>query len=328
VAKSVIGLALGGVGGFNAHDAGVLKAFADAGVRPDVITCTSGAIFWVYRYLTDPGGIPDEVRRQADLVRGSNAVWTAITGVPGVFTPAIPEYVRRWFTPWPRFSPRELFNRLLPAQVYRPTRPAADFAAMADAFNAPSAPPIAFNAYDISAGEELLFANEGALELLDDKGGRAPYTVSGRDVTTHYRPIDGAAVESALWLVLYGFDHRYRDAVVIDGAYHRQLIVAELTRCDVVYAVKPQNDAWRGTPPGNYFEVQDFNTEMWFNSSFAAEVAALEQASKPPRIVQITMNHPLGYWNYFVEKTANYTAAYDAAKTLIDHERAARVLPA
>ena len=106
--ESVAGLALGGLGGFNAHDAGVLKAFADRGVVPDVITCTSGAIFWTYQYLTDPGGIPDEVRRQADQVRGSNAVWTAVTGLPGVFAPAYSEYVRRWLTPWRRLSPREL----------------------------------------------------------------------------------------------------------------------------------------------------------------------------------------------------------------------------
>jgi predicted acylesterase/phospholipase RssA len=315
VAESVAGLALGGVGGFNAHDAGVLKAFADRGVAPDVITCTSGAIFWTYQYLTDPDGIPDEVRRQADRVRGSNAVWTAITGVPGVFSPAYAEYVRRWFTPWRRLSPRELANRLLPAQVYRPTRPAADFAAMAAAFNA-SPIPIVFNAYDISEGEELLFGNPPAMEFLQAQDA-APHLVAGRDVPSHYRPIDAAAVESALWLVLYGFDHRYEGAVVIDGAYHRQLIIAELTSCTVIYAVKPQNDAWRADPPANYFEVQDFNTEMWFNSSYAAEVAALRSAQPSLQIVPITMDHPLGYWNYFVEKTRNYVAAYEAATALL-----------
>ncbi len=313
MAESVAGLALGGLGGFNAHDAGVLKAFADQRVVPDVITCTSGAIFWTYQYLTDPDGIPDEVRRQADRVRGSNAVWTAVTGVPGVFAPAYADYVRRWFTPWRRLSPREFVNRLLPAEIYRPTRSAADFAAMAAAFNASSI-PIVFNAFDISAGQELLFGNPAAMEFLD----AVPHLVVGRDVSSCYRPIDAAAVESALWIVLYGFDHRYEGAVVIDGAYHRQLIIAELTRCSVVYAVKPQNDAWRADPPANYFEVQDFNTEMWFNSSFAAEVAALEKAPSPPQVVRITMEHPLGYWNYFVEKTSNYVAGYEAAKALLE----------
>ena len=197
----------------------------------------------------------------------------------GVFAPAYGEYLRRWLTPWRRLSPRELANRLLPAQVYRPTRPAADFAAMAAAFHASSI-PIVFNAYDISKGQELLFGNPAALKFL--KADEAvPHLVAGRDAPSRYRPIDAAAVESALWLTLYGFDHRYEGAVVIDGAYHRQLIIAELTSCTVIYAVKPQNDAWRADPPANYFEVQDFNTEMWFNSSFAAEVAALESAAAP-----------------------------------------------
>jgi hypothetical protein len=53
----------------------------------------------------------------------------------------------------------------------------------------------------------------------------------------------------------------------IDGAYQRQLIMSELTGCDVIYAIKPQASAWRAQPPGNYFEVQDLNTEMWFNTS-------------------------------------------------------------
>jgi hypothetical protein len=115
-------------------------------------------------------------------------------------------------------------------------------------------------------------------------------------------------------------DHRYKGEVVIDGAYHRQLIVAELTSCDTVYAVKPQSDGWHGAPPANYFEVQGFNTEMWFNSSFAAEVSGLQQISPATRIQPITMNRPLGYFNYFVEKTRNYTEAYQQAKRLFEHD--------
>lgn len=50
-AKRVIGLALGGLGGFNAHNVGVLQALKDANLKPDIITCTSGAIYWTWRYL-------------------------------------------------------------------------------------------------------------------------------------------------------------------------------------------------------------------------------------------------------------------------------------
>ena len=113
--KPVVAMALGGLGGFNAHDAGVLAAAHECGLEPDIITCTSGAIFWTDLFLTDPG-----------------------------------------------------------------------------------------------------------------------------------------AVRAALWLSLYGFANRYAGETAIDGAYERQLIMSELTRCDVIYAIKPQASAWRARPPGNY----------------------------------------------------------------------------
>jgi hypothetical protein len=220
-------------------------------------------------------------------------------------------------------TPNELFNRLFPAQLYKPTRTADDYQAIADAFNAAHV-PVVFNAYNIAQGQELLFCNNPAMDFLQESpSSSTAHTVPGRTAETRYAPIDAEAVQSALWLVLYGFGHRYKGDAVIDGAYHRQLIIAELAMCDVIYAVKPQNAAWSASPPANYFEVQDFNTEMWFNSSFAAEVSALQKAVSPPRIVPITMDHPLGYWNYFVEKTENYTAAYNAATQLLEGHHSA-----
>jgi len=322
--RDVIGVALGGVGGFNSHDAGVLKAMHDCDLKPDVITCTSGAIYWVYEYLTDPDGIPRKVQIQADQVRGSNVALVGITGIPGICIPAYPEYVTRWFKPpRARVSLREFWNRLLPAQMYRPARTKADFAAIADAFNKETSVAIVFNAYSISEGRETLFCNQPAFDFLDVSPTTDDHHVTGRVSPTQYRLIDAAAVESALWLVLYGFGHRYHGQVVIDGAYHRQLIMAELTRCDTVYAVKPQSDGWHAAPPANYFEVQDFNMEMWFNSAYAAEYAALKKDSPEIRIERITMNRPLGYFNYLVEKTKNYTAGYEKAKEIFEKDHAA-----
>jgi hypothetical protein len=105
--------------------------------------------------------------------------------------------------------------------------------------------------------------------------------------------------------------------------------MSELTSCDVIYAIKPQASAWRARPPGNYFEVQDFNTEMWFNTSFAAEVAGLRAAKRdgargPIRIEPITMHRPLGYFNYFVEKLPNYTEGYEQAKQVLQRDLAGK----
>jgi hypothetical protein len=154
------------------------------------------------------------------------------------------------------------------------------------------------------------------------------HDIPGEDISTEYRPIDADAVRAALWLTLYGFSNRYQGETVIDGAYHRQLIMSELTGCDVIYAIKPQASAWRAQPPGNYFEVQDFNTEMWFNTSFAAEVAGLRVAARPDgaqgpiRIEPITMRRPLGYFNYFVEKMPNYTEGYEQASKIFQRDLA------
>ena len=326
--KPVVAMALGGLGGFNAHDAGVLAAAHETGLVPDIITCTSGAIAWTHLFLTNPGGIRDEVVAEADAVSGANALEVAVLGDPGIFQPAYAAYWRRWFTPPSGAPVRNLLDRLFPAQLYESTRPQEYFAQIAADFNDAST-PIMFNAYALDSGRELVFCNDAAFGFLDISPGHVrPHDIPGEDMSTQYRPIDTDAVRSALWLTLYGFANRFDGETTIDGAYQRQVIMSELAGCDVIYAIKPQASAWRGHPPGNYFEVQDFNTEMWFNSSFAAEVAGLraaprDSAREPLRIEPITMHRPLGYFNYFVEKLPNYTEGYQQAKKIFERDLAA-----
>jgi hypothetical protein len=66
---------------------------------------------------------------------------------------------------------------------------------------------------------------------------------------------------------------------------------------------------------------------MWFNTSFAAEVAGLRASKRdgargPIRIEPITMNRPLGYFNYFVEMLPNYTEGYEQATQVFRRDRA------
>ena len=316
--RPVVAMALGGVGGFNDHDAGVLSAAHDCGLAPDIITCTSGALFWTHLYLTDPGSIRAEVERQAAAVSGATALQVAVLGDPGVFRPAYASYLARWFTPPSGPPVRALLDRLFPAQLYQPTLSREFFAQVAADLSQAST-PVAFNAYAISSGHELVFCNQAAFGFLGlSPGHTRPHDIPGDDIVTEYRSIDADAVRAALWLTLYGFGNRYQGEIAIDGAYHRQLIMSELTCCDVIYAIKPQASAWRARPPGNYFEVQDFVTEMSLNASFAAEVAGLRAARQgdprgPITIEPITLHRPLGYFNYFVEKLRNYTEGYEQA---------------
>lgn len=325
--RPVVAMALGGVGGFNAHDAGVLTAAHECGLAPDIITCTSGAIFWTRLFLTDPGGIRVEVERQAAAVRGASALQVAVLGDPGVFRPAYASWWARWLAP-PSGPPlRDLLDRLFPAQLYEPDRPPEFFAQIAADLSRAST-PVAFNAYALSSGRELVFCNQAAFGFLGISPGQVrPHDIPGEDISTEYRPVDADAVRSALWLTLYGFSNRYQGQTAIDGAYQRQLIMSELAGCDVIYAIKPQASAWQARPPGNYFEVQDFITEMGFNTSFAAEVAGLRAARRddprgPIRIEPITMHHPLGYFNYFVEKLPNYTEGYEQARQVFRRDLA------
>lgn len=323
--KPVVAMALGGVGGFNAHDAGVLSAAHECGLTPDIITCTSGAIFWTHLFLTDPDSIRAQVEQQAAEVNGATALQVAVLGDPGVFRPAYASYLARWFTPPSGPPVRALLDRLFPAQLYQPTLTPEFFTQVAEDLSRAST-PVAFNAYAVSSGHELVFCNQAAFAFLGlSPGHTRPHDIPGDDVVTEYQPIDADAVRAALWLTLYGFANRYQGETAIDGAYQRQLIMSELTRCDVIYAIKPQASAWRARPPGNYFEVQDFVTEMGLNASFAAEVAGLRAARLddtrgPIRIEPITLHRPLGYFNYFVEKLPVYTEAYEQARKVFSRD--------
>jgi hypothetical protein len=98
--KPVVAMALGRLGGFNAHDAGVRAA-------------------------------------------------------------AYASYWNRWLAPPPGAPLRDLFDRLLPAQVYQPTRPESFFTQLAAGLSGASV-PIMCNAYALDSGRELVFCNQAA----------------------------------------------------------------------------------------------------------------------------------------------------------------------
>jgi len=95
------------------------------------------------------------------------------SGDPGVFRPAYLETLGRWWTPpHPQENPLEtLFNRLLPAQVYVPTRNAAAFSEIAESSTAGRSSRIvrsglSSNAYDLRTGQAVLFGNDAARKTL------------------------------------------------------------------------------------------------------------------------------------------------------------------
>ena len=88
-------------------------------------------------------------------------------------------------------------------------------------------------------------------------------------------PIMVEAVKSALWLSLYGFQKI--PGGQMDGAYYRSCIVSELHVFDRIFVARPLANGWSTRLPSNWFDVQDWNCEMWFSVGYKAEVDALKR---------------------------------------------------
>ena len=329
--------ALAGLGGFNAHGAGFLAAAKAWGIQPELVTATSGQILVLADWLQ---GNPDLKKSLISPGRDGNPVaqlQTMLFGYPGVFKPAYAQALAR-FAALPNFrqDPIDIFaDRFLPAQQYVPDRPEKCFRAVADIFNE-SATGVVFNSYDLAKGTGALYGNDAARAALPpDKAFRNRHAteakqhpgehdlryVSLESSEAEIQPIDEDAVKSALWLSLYGFQNMPGGRM--DGAYHRSCIVSELHGYDRVFVARPLADAWIGRAPSNWFEVQDWQCEMWFSVGYKAEVDALRRINdlidggfithskfKKVELVEIEPKTPAGYFNYFVERNKVYDEAY------------------
>ncbi len=331
VSKSTTAFALAGLGGFNAHGAGFLDAASKCNVVPDLVTATSGQIIVLAEWLQEKDlekslVIPElEHNPTAQLA-------IALSGEHGVFRPAYWEMLERWTTfPSKGNLVEAFFDRLLPAQLYVPTRPAADFSKIAKVFNDERDMGIVFNAYNLKTGRAVLFGNLRAHNLWPRKKSNKAATRSvgemdDADDELELLPITAEAIESALWLSFYGFHHLPQPHLV-DGAYSRSCIVAELHKFDRIFVARPLAQGWLDKGgPSNWFEVQDWQTEMWFSASYKAEVDALNQINglvrtgklkdpdfKEVKLIEIAPETPAGFFNYFIERKAIYKRAYDQA---------------
>jgi hypothetical protein len=183
---STAAFALAGLGGFNAHGAGFLAAASKCKVIPDLVTATSGQIVVLADWLQ--GKNLEQSLVVPELEHNTMAqLAIAVSGDPGVFRPAYPEALRRWLTP--QFG-GDFFegpcNRLFPAQLYVPTRPASDFSTIADVFNNARIEDrdigIVFNAYNLRTGQAVLYGNDKARGLWRPKRSNPDATKSVGDL--------------------------------------------------------------------------------------------------------------------------------------------------
>jgi hypothetical protein len=337
VARTGLAFALAGLGGFNAHGAGFLQAARDNEIEPDLVTATSGQIVVLAAYLKGEKnlkkGLIDKELEEDPLAQ----LRIALRGYPGVFEPAVSEAVARIFAP-PYFGTGIDFfaDRFLPAQLYKPTRTAETIIGLADTLNG-SQIGVLFNAYEPTTGEGVLFGNDAARErmktetrigILPDQKSRDPRIAKPSGKEQGILAITPMAIEAALWLSLYGFaDIPNRQ---MDGAYHRSCIVAELHNFKRVIVCRPLANGWSGdTLPKSYFDVQDWNTEMWFSVGYKAEVDAMKRINslidskvitdpnyKLVDIQEVEPTTPAGYFNYFIERDSVFEDARSKADAL------------
>jgi hypothetical protein len=336
-----VAFALGGLGGFNGHGVGFLQAARELGVKPAIITCTSGMIGWTAEWLDNQDLLPKletqirESNKFPEPFDWLNSLYIVAFGDPGIFRPAVQEYWQRWLTPMlpGAFTPKpdkaalnrylkSMLDRMLPAQVYVPLRPRETVERIARIFNS-SQTPVAFNSLHPKTGQAYLHLNDAACDFLGVQYGE----VGGEEKCQRITP---EAVAGALWLYFYGFGHKDNPHGLVDGAYNRQFIIRELTDVDRIYAVRPMNTKWIGNLPENYFEIQDFTTELWFNSAYAAEVGQMALINKlidqgkltDPKfrkieLVEVQVEKQYGYFDFFVEETEVYERSYHKSKQIL-----------
>jgi hypothetical protein len=348
--QMTVAFALGGLAGNNAHGAGFLKAAIDWEIEPIMISCTSGQILWVSRYLHALENPKDsnlkekfeEDLRQVNPTCNVNAALAglALFGKPGVFVPAYVEYLqdmsknsrRVWRHICTR--PHEVllaqeWLELFPCRFLVPDFPAVLFEKIADVLLNASV-GVAFNSYNPRSGEEHVYLNNRARDLLHEKSRSKkckydPGKPSDYRRRTIYQNIDAKAVRNGLWLYEYGFDKK--ESGFVDGAYFRGMILSELAVAQRIFCVRPINRRWQGDMPRNYPELEDLKTEIGFNGSYCGERYQIDLVNKfldalnangkgkyhQIDLQEIEIRQPRGYFDYIFESEQVFSDAYKDA---------------
>jgi hypothetical protein len=225
--KTTKAFALGGLAGNNAYGAGFLQAALEHEVRPTYLSCSSGQLLWVYRYLL--AGHPEAESLREALAKDiagleafhqpdADLVHLAVHGKPGVFRLASYEIALDTYKNmlsafvemahnWGRTFFFKEFLGTLPARTLVPLFDDKFFSDISNVFNA-SDIAILFNSYDPRQGIEYVHMNASARERL----GLAPGDKKSYRSRTIYRDVTPQYVRDALWLYQYRCTTRSQNA--------------------------------------------------------------------------------------------------------------------
>ncbi len=346
-----VAFALGGLAGHNAHGAGFLQAALDCGVKPDLVSCTSGQILWLDRYLSalenaahPNGALQELLRHDIEGVEpypqmDANILRLTFEGRPGVFRiagyEALVDLCKNAMNAsidlMQPFRKRSLFmetSKIWPARTLIPLFSDEFFEGISDRFNK-SKIGIIFNSYDPHQGIEFVHLNEAAKKALDLKpGDKKVY----RDRTI-YKDVTSAYVRDGLWLYQYGFEGDFTE---IDGAYYRQILLSELAVVETIYVARPVNHKWLGPMPTSFIALEDMKTEINFNGTYAGERDKILLINKPLKekalsdqkyhhidLVEIEIATQPSFFDYVFEKQHVFDAARADASNKFSQGQAA-----
>ena len=343
------GLALGGLAGNNAHGAGVLQAALEQNAPPQMVSCSSGQVYWVYRYLACLKKEKREGLLRKLLVEDIEQVSptgmesfdsaiVSVAGKPDVFRPALAEFplnvasnfagalwniVTHATQDWRAlFSAHREFARIFPAQLLVPLFTDSFFEDISETFNNNQDIGLVFNSYDVYSGEERVYCNECARDALGiEFGAKNSYRQD-----TVYRRITPEAVCEVLWIYEYGKPDRVTAA---DGAYYRQIMLSELSPVHTIFIARPVNSRWIGSFPKSWTGIQDLKTEVNFNGSYAGERDKIKLINRfikdqtiPKeknyhyiKLIEIEVQLQRGYFDDVRESVDVFDQAYERARS-------------
>jgi hypothetical protein len=343
---------MGGLGGNNAHGAGFLEAALETKTVPGMISCTSGQLLWVDRYLCclkdhEAAGLRAQLAQDIEGVRvyqndDLDFARMALMGKPGVCQPAGKAYVAdAWQNAGKSvghllrdkhpFVTRRMLE-IVPCRLLVPDFPDNFFEDISNAFNEEQQIGIVFNSYNPQDGCEHIYLNDRARHLLHRTSRDRKHYQPGRESSYReysiYQTINPAAVRDALWVYQYGFDRPY--GAFLDGAYFREIILSELTHAHHIYAVRPMDYRWLGELPSSFPQMADLQTKVNFNGCYAGERHQIDLVNKLLRdgklnkkkyhridVEPFEMKRTRSFFGYVFEEVAVFDEAYEQALKLL-----------
>lgn len=362
--NSKVAFALGGLAGNNSHGAGFLYAALHEIVEPIMISCTSGQIRWVYQYLlanNDSKKFLTAFEEELSQSRKTGEANTDLAllsmfGLEKVFRPAydywffdairnagdtLIETIKKIISKKGELLITDQILSLIPGRLLVPLFDETLLKEISTLFNQ-TAIGIVFNSYNPAQGLEHVYINQAARTLLHDPASPQKYNHDKKSAHRPYRvyrDIDSTAIRDALWLYQYGF---YEDNRFVDGAYFRDIMLAELVSANLIFSVRPINHKWLGDLPKSYPTIEDLKTEVGLNGCYAAERDQISLINKlinknlissqarnyhPIELVELEIGVQRGYFEYALESRDVFDKSEKAACSKFNQLRGSNKLP-